>query len=136
LRTAGAVAATVVTMFRSRHRLALAGAALLLAGVVLSTHVDLATGMGSATAGRSDEVVLDAAAVATVPVVGRARGWADADLTSGDHTAKTSPLALSAGLALLLVAGGVWWLWRPDRRVSSSLRTALVAASRAPPVLL
>jgi hypothetical protein len=115
----------------------MAAAALLLAGVILNgTHVDLAGGVGSGTANHRDGVVLDAPAVATVPVVGRSRSWADAELTWGDHAARTPVPALAAGLGLLTAAGGAWWLSRPDRRVSSSQRTALVAASRAPPVLV
>lgn len=110
----------------------LAGAALLLAGVVLnSAPVDV--GDRSGTAGPGRVAVLESAAVATAPVVGRAKGWREVELASGDHASRTPLFVLVSGLGLLSLVGGLWWLSRPDRRVASPQRTATLAASRAPP---
>lgn len=108
---------------------------MLLAGVVLnSAHVDVDAASG--TAGQGRVAVLESPAVAMVPVVGRAKGWGEVQFASGDHSSRTPLVALMAGAGLLPLAGGLWWLSRPDRRVASPPRTAMLAASRAPPPLV
>jgi hypothetical protein len=121
-----------------RCRLALTGAAMLLAGAVLSgTHVTAAAGesAGAGPSGRGGAAVLESAAVATVPAVGRARSWGEVESGRGDQLVRAPLVAILTGVGLLLpLAGALWWLARPDRRVASPQRAVTSAASRAPPV--
>lgn len=105
---------------------------MLLAGVVLgSAPGDV--GAGSVTAAEGHVAELTSTTVATVAVVGRAKGWGEAELAWGDHTSRSPLWVVVTGGGLLPVVGGLWWLSRPDRRVGSSQPIALLAASRAPP---
>jgi len=126
-------------MFGLRHRLALAGAALLLAGVGLQGAAVAAEVVHGAAPGSADGgggAVLGSAAVAVVPVVGRARSWAEAELGPRDQLVRAPLVALATGLGWLLLVAGLWWLSRPDRRVASPQCAVTSAASRAPPVLV
>lgn len=130
------VTATVGVVFRFRHRLALAGAAVLLVGVVLhGAHVDVGIGVGPELGDQAAGAVLEPSRAATVPVVGRARTWAEAELTSLDPLARTSLVVFLAGLGLLPLSAASWWLSRPAPGVTAPQRGSASAASRAPPAL-
>jgi hypothetical protein len=127
-------------MFRSGHRLALAGAAaLLVIGVLLNSAQVGADVAGSGTADRDGSVLaLDTSPVAAVAVVGRVRSPAEAELGSIARFSKTPlwvTLALLSGL-VPLTARALWRLSQPERRVAPSLWRSARAALRAPPSLV
>lgn len=124
--------ATAGVVLRFRHRLALAGAAVLLVGVVLhSAHVDVGIGAGPELGDQAAGAVLEPSRAATVPVVGRARTWAEAELTSLDPLARTSLVVFLAGWGLLPLSAASWWLSRPAPGVTAPQRLCVDGVTRA-----